>query len=86
MRARITKWMAGLAVLGVLAGGGATLASAAPKASAPEPVVSESASETPSSEAVGESSSESSLPSDGPGGYADDPANPNADTQFQGEQ
>jgi hypothetical protein len=81
----MTKLMAGLAVLGVLAGGGATLASAAPRASTPEPVVSESSSEAPSSPAA-ESSSESSLPSDGPGGYADDPANPNADTQFQGEQ
>ena len=85
MRTRITKLMAGLTVLGVLAGGGATLASAAPKASAPEPVVSESSSESPAGEVAGEASSESQ-PSDGPGGYADDPSNPNADTQFQGEQ
>ena len=84
MRARFMKLMAGLAVLGVLAGGGATLASAA-KGPASEPVVSEQSSEAPSSEAAGESSSEST-PSDGPGGYQDDPGNANADTQFQGEQ
>jgi hypothetical protein len=30
-------------------------------------------------------SSESATPSDGPGGYADDPANASADTQQQGE-
>jgi hypothetical protein len=82
MRARFTKLVAGLAVLGVLAGGGASLATAASGPSS-EPIVSELSSEAPSSEAVG---SESASPSDGPGGYQDDPANPNADTQFQGEQ
>jgi hypothetical protein len=43
----------------------------------------ESSSEAASSEAA---SSESAAASDGPGGYADDPANANADTQFEGVQ
>jgi hypothetical protein len=101
MRSRFTKLMASLTVIGALAVGGATLASAgskAPPVPAPAPAVDvqqgdqkapdtgapgEQSSEAPSSEQPGEASSESG-PSDGPGGYAD--SNPNADTQFQGEQ
>ena len=100
MRARLMKLTAGLTLLGVLAGGGATLASASPKAPPVPPGISidgdkvqqgdqtspdlpgapaESSSESASSESAGESAV-----SDGPGGYAD--SNPNADTQFQGEQ
>ncbi len=45
----------------------------------------ESSSESASSEPAGESSFESA-PSDGPGGHADDPANANADNQFEGVQ
>jgi hypothetical protein len=41
-----------------------------------------------SSESSSESSSdsESATANDGPGGHADEPGNPNADNQFQGEQ
>ena len=48
-----------------------------------EPASSETTGEQPG-EAT-ESSSEV-VGSDGPGGHADEPANPNADYQFQGEQ
>ena len=45
----------------------------------------ESASESASSETAGESGSE--VPgNDGPGGHADEPGNPNADNQFEGQQ
>jgi hypothetical protein len=43
---------------------------------------SESASESASSE----STTEGAEQSDGPGGHADEPGNPNADHQFQGEE
>ena len=45
----------------------------------------EQSSESSSSEQAGESSSEAAA-NDGPGGHADEPGNPNADNQFQGEQ
>jgi hypothetical protein len=85
MRSRITKLTAGLTVLGVLAFGGATFASAAAPPVTPPAIEqsSESSSELPPG--VAESSSELA-PSDGPGGHADDPGNPNVDYQFQGEQ
>ena len=43
-------------------------------------------SESGSESASTESSSESATANDGPGGHADEPGNPNADYQFQGEQ
>jgi hypothetical protein len=41
--------------------------------------------ESSTSEAAGESSGESAPNNDGPGGYADEPGNPNANTQQQGQ-
>ncbi len=118
MRTRITKLVAGLAVLGALAVGGATFASASSKAPPVSPPVAavdgdtlqqgdqtapdtgtaaEQSSESATSDQAGESSSESATSeqgessseveaSDGPGGHADEPGNPNADYQFQGAQ
>jgi hypothetical protein len=45
----------------------------------------EQSSDAASSQTAGESSSEA-VANDGPGGHADEPANPNADHQFQGEE
>ena len=45
-----------------------------------EPSASEGAGEQP-----GDSNSES-IANDGPGGHADEPANPNADHQFEGQE
>ncbi len=42
-------------------------------------------SESSTSETSGESSAETAPNNDGPGGYADEPGNPNADTQQQGQ-
>jgi hypothetical protein len=48
---------------------------------------SESSSESAATESSSDSaSSESATANDGPGGHADEPGNPNADYQFQGEQ
>jgi hypothetical protein len=48
------------------------------------------AQDTTGTETPGETSSEgtgeSATPNDGPGGHADDPNNPNADHQFNGEE
>lgn len=119
MRTKITKLVAGLAVVSALAVGGASFASAgskAPPVKAPAAAVDgdtlqqgdqtspdtgtpaeqssesaaseqagESTSESASSEQPGESSSEVAA-NDGPGGHADEPANANADYQFEGQQ
>lgn len=57
------------------------------------PDTAKSASDTAKSEAPGQESSEApgqetetKANSDGPGGHADEPGNPNADYQFQGNQ
>ncbi|MGB2953437.1 MAG: hypothetical protein WBB74_08585 [Gaiellaceae bacterium] len=100
MRARLTKLMAAFTVVGALAVGGATLASAGSKASPVQPSASavdvQQGDQSAPDGLAGEQSSESettglagessseAAPSDGPGGYAD--ANAGADTQFQGEQ
>lgn len=98
MRTRITKLMVGLSAFSALAVGGASLASAASKAS--PPVITAPADTTqqgdqlapdtgaPASESAGESTSasEAASPNDGPGGHADDPANASVDNQFQGVQ
>jgi len=55
---------------------------AAASESSSESASSESASES----AASESASESAATSDGPGGHADEPGNPNADYQFEGQQ
>jgi hypothetical protein len=47
---------------------------------------SESAAESASEPASSESGAEASDPSDGPGGHADEPGNPNATNQVQGQQ
>ena len=44
-----------------------------------------STSENSTSETGGETSGETAPNNDGPGGYADEPGNPNADTQQQGQ-
>ena len=100
MRSRFTKLGAALAALAALAVGGSTLASASGNnapAKAPAAVTNDSAADTDSiqdqsgtdsaAEAGGESAeSGSETPgNDGPGGHADEPGNPNADTQQQGE-
>jgi len=46
----------------------------------------DSGTEAPGTEAAGsESAGESAVGNDGPGGHADEPGNPNADTQQQGQ-
>jgi len=100
MRSRFTKLGAALAALAALAVGGSTLASASGNkspAKAPAAVSNDSAADTDSiqeqtgtdnaAEAGGESAeSGSETPgNDGPGGHADEPANPNADTQQGGQ-
>ena len=88
MRSRFIKLGAALAALAALAVGGSALASAsgggtspakgpaALKQQAPPAADAESESAEPGSETPGD---------DGPGGYADEPGNPNADTQQEGE-
>jgi hypothetical protein len=113
MHSRLTKLGAALAVLAVLAVGGATLASAsggggnspakapaalkqqAPPAADSEVNGSGNAADTDNiqdqsgADAIGQADSESAgseTPgNDGPGGHADEPGNPNADTPQQGE-
>ncbi len=100
MRARITKLMAAFMAVGVLAVGGASLASAAGKSSSEPPAAAVDsdaiqsgdqtspdtglAGESAPSELSSESSSEAS--SDGPGGHADDSSNSSVDYQFEGVQ
>jgi len=80
MRSRLTKLGAALAALAALAVGGSALASASGGGSSPAtaPPFADSTAEP------AESGSEA-LGDDGPGGYADEPGNPNADTQQEGE-
>jgi hypothetical protein len=59
----------------------ATASKSAPAAGAEQPGV-ESSTENPGTE----SSSETATANDGPGGHADEPGNPQADNQFQGQQ
>jgi hypothetical protein len=59
----------------------ATTPSTTPSAAGEQPGV-ESSTEQPGAE----SSSETAANSDGPGGHADEPGNPQADNQFQGPQ
>ena len=59
------------------------------QASPDKGAAAEKSSEPASSETAGEQAGESGsevVGNDGPGGHADEPANPNADYQFQGEQ
>jgi hypothetical protein len=101
MRARLTKVTVVVMGLAALAFGGASLAGAAGKSSSSTPAVvqdqdsiqqgdqagpEKADAAEPAGEAGSESSSESAVDSDGPGGHADEPGNPNADNQFQGEQ
>jgi hypothetical protein len=54
---------------------------------APDPAGQESAGETPESATESASESSSEVPgNDGPGGHADEPGDPNADNQFEGQQ
>jgi hypothetical protein len=100
MRARVTKLVAALSAVAAFAVGGAALAGASstptPAPAAPavpaQSDVQQGDQTAPdigtSSESSSESSSdsESATANDGPGGHADEPGNPNADNQFQGEQ
>jgi hypothetical protein len=102
MRTKMMKLMVGLSAFSALAVGGASLASAASKASPPvitapadttqqgdqlAPDTGVAASESaPESATAAESASEAAAPNDGPGGHADDPANASVDNQFQGAQ
>ena len=89
MRSRLTKLGAALAALAALAVGGSTLASASggsapPKA--PAAVTDESATDTATEAGAESVESGSETPgNDGPGGHADEPGNPNADTQQEGQ-
>jgi hypothetical protein len=56
-------------------------AAAAPSSSSEQPGT-ESSTEAPGNE----SSAETAAGNDGPGGHADEPGNPQADNQFQGQQ
>ena len=80
MRSRLTKLGAALAALAALAVGGSALASASGGGSSPAkaPAFADSTAEP------AESGSETPG-NDGPGGHADEPGNPNADTEQQGE-
>jgi hypothetical protein len=60
----------------------AAASTAAPSAAGAEQPGVESSTETPGTE----SSSETATANDGPGGHADEPGNPQADNQFQGQQ
>ena len=99
MRARLTKLFAGLTAVGALAVGGAALAGGASNPTPTAPVVTavppaasatQQGDQPPSAESSLESASESATESadanDGPGGHADEPGNPNADYQFEGQQ
>jgi hypothetical protein len=95
MRARLTKVTVVVMGLAALAFGGASLAGAAGKSSPSTPPVAQDQDSIQQGDQAGpekadaagsESSSESAADSDGPGGHADEPGNPNADNQFEGEQ
>jgi hypothetical protein len=102
MRARLTKLMAGLAVISAMAFGGAAIAGAAnktPPVNPPAaldvqqgdqttPDVGGTAAESSSESAstAEAASSESAAANDGPGGHADDPNNASVDYQFQGAE
>ncbi len=89
MRSRFTKLGAAVAALAALAVGGSTLASASGGGSSPAkaPAALEQQA-PPAADAERNDSAESGSETpgdDGPGGYADEPGNPNADTQQEGE-
>jgi hypothetical protein len=96
MRARVTKLVAALSAVAAFAVGGAALAGASstptPAPAAPAvPALSDVQQGDQTAPDIGTSSestseSESATANDGPGGHADEPGNPNADNQFQGEQ
>jgi hypothetical protein len=101
MRTKMMKLMVGLSAFSALAVGGASLASAASKASPPvitapadttqsgdqtAPDTGVASESAPESATAAESASEAASPNDGPGGHADDPANASVDNQFQGAQ
>ena len=95
MRSRITKIGAALAALAALAAGGSTLASASSSSNTPAKALALKQQAPPQdqsgTDATAESGAEpaesgSETPgNDGPGGHADEPGNPNADTQQEGQ-
>ena len=89
MRSRLTKLGAALVALAALAVGGSALASASGGGSSPAKAPAGLKQQAPpadaeSNDSAAESGSETSG-NDGPGGHADEPGNPNADTEQQGE-
>lgn len=97
MATRAKKVLAGIAALAALAFGGAAIAQAGGDSQAQHglaPATSESAQQSEAPEgAEGAEANDaaeqegSEVPGDdGPGGHADEPANPNADHQFQGKE
>jgi hypothetical protein len=97
MRSRLTKLGAAVVALAALAVGGSAFASANGGGNSPAkapavleqqaPPVADVESNDSAVESAAESAeSGSEAPGDdGPGGYADEPGNPNADTQQQGK-
>ncbi|HEY8726164.1 MAG TPA: hypothetical protein VIL91_05620 [Gaiellaceae bacterium] len=90
MRSRLTKLGAALVALAALAVGGSALASASGGGSSPAKAPAGLKQQAPpaadaeSNDSAAESGSETPG-NDGPGGHADEPGNPNADTEQQGE-
>jgi hypothetical protein len=97
MRSHLTKLGAALVALAALAVGGSALASANGGGNSPAkaptvlkqqaPPVADVENNDSAAESTAESTESGSEATgdDGPGGYADEPGNPNADTQQQGE-
>ncbi len=89
MRSRLTKLGAALAALAALAVGGSALASAGGGGSSPAKAPTALKEQVPpAADAESNDSAESGAEAPGdadPGGYADEPDNPNADTQQEGE-
>jgi hypothetical protein len=93
---RIRMLLAGLVVFAALGAGGTALAAQHhpkhhakahhAKTHAKVHAKSSGTPEQPGTETESTTESETAPGSDGPGGHADEPGNPNADHQFQGEE
>jgi len=100
MRNRLLRISAGLAALVALGLGGAAIASATQSGSTgPKPPAAATQSRSldadaaqlengadGAAEAAGDESGSEAPGDDGPGGHADEPGNPNADHQFDGQE
>jgi hypothetical protein len=89
---RFRVLLAGLVALGALGAGGTALAASSHSHHARHHVrhatvhKASSTSEQPGSESESSTETETAPGNDGPGGHADEPGNPHADHQFQGEE